>query len=69
MIIEPLRAAPLFELTDIVTLPLPVPLVGDTVTQDRLFDVVQEQFELDVITETVLVPPLEEKLPLLGDML
>jgi hypothetical protein len=65
---EPLRAAPLLGSTDTVTDPLPVPLVGDSLTQERLSDVVQVQPELDASTDTVLLPLPDPKLPLVGDM-
>ncbi len=69
MVIEPLLAAPVFAVAVIVTDPLPVPLDGDRLTQSRLSDAVQAQLVLDAVTETELVPPLEVKLPLEGEML
>ncbi len=66
---DPLLAEPVFAVTDTVTLPLPVPLVGDRLTQDKLLDVVHEQLELDAVTDTVLLPLPEVKLPLEGEML
>ncbi len=65
---EPLRAEPVFAVTDTVTLPLPVPLVGDRLTQSRLSAVVQEQFELEAVTVTEVFPPPDVKLPLVGEM-
>jgi len=68
--IEPLRAAPLLAVAVMVTVPLPVPLVGgDRLTQERLSETVQEQLELDAVTKTELVPPLEVKLLLEEEML
>jgi hypothetical protein len=49
---DPLRAAPVFAATVIVTLPLPIPLVGDRLTQERLSDALQEQLELEAVTTT-----------------
>ena len=69
MVIEPLRAIPVFSVTDIVTVPLPVPLVGERLTQERLSDVVQEQLELEAVTDTVSAPAPAGKLPLVGEML
>ena len=66
---EPLLAAPVLASTVTVTDPLPVPLVGDWLTQSRLSDAVQTQLEYDAVTDTELVPPLEVKLPLEGEML
>ena len=65
----PLRAAPVLVMAVIVTILLPVPLVGDKLTQERFSDEVHEQVELEAVTDTELVPPLEVKLPLLGKML
>ncbi len=67
--IEQLRSVPVFAVTDIVTLPLSVPLVGERLTQDKLSDVVHEQLELDAVTDTDLLPLPEVKLPLEGEML
>ena len=53
----------------IVTALLPVPLVGDRVTQERLSEAVQEQLELDTVTKTERVPPLEVNFPLEEEML
>ena len=66
---DPLLAHPVLAATVIVTVLFPVPLVGDRVTQERFSDVVQEQLELEAETDTELVPPLEVKLPLEGEML
>ncbi len=66
---EPLLAAPVVGFTDTVTLRLPVPLVGDRLIQERFSEVVQEQLELEAVTETVLIPPLDVKLPLVGEIL
>lgn len=65
---EPLLAAPVLAVTVKDTDPLPVRLVGELFTQDRLFDVVQGQLELDAVTETEPVPPFDVKLPLVGDI-
>ncbi len=69
MVTVPFRAEPALAVTDIVTFPLPVPLAGDRVTQDRLLDVVQAQLEIDAVTETELLPLLDEKLPPVGEIL
>ena len=66
--IEPLLTTPVLAVAVMVTVPLPVPLVGDRVTQSRLSDAVQAQLELEAVTDTELVPPLEVKLPLVGEM-
>lgn len=52
MVIVPLRAAPVFAVTVTITVPVPVPLVGDRLTQERLLEIVQTQFELEVVTAT-----------------
>jgi hypothetical protein len=59
IVTDPLREELVFAETLTVTDPFPVPLVGDRLTQERLSDVVQEQLELEAVTETELVPPLE----------
>jgi hypothetical protein len=69
MLMVPVLEPPVLTAIDIVTFLLPVPLEEDKLTQSRLFDVVQEQFEPDAEIETVLLPALEEKLPLVGEML
>jgi hypothetical protein len=66
---EPLRASPVLGSTDTVTLPLPVPVAEDKLTQDRLSDVVQVQFELEGVTDIDLLSPSAEKLPLVGEIL
>jgi hypothetical protein len=53
-------------LTDTVTVALPVPLVGLTLTHEQGLDAVQEQ-PLWVLTLTETVPPAAEKLLLFGD--
>ena len=69
MVIEPLLAAPVFAVTIIVTVPVPVPPVVDRLTQERLSDAVQAQMGLEVETNTVVVPPLGVKEPLAEEML
>ena len=69
MVIEPVLAAPVLAATVTVTDPLPVPLVGDRLTQSRLSDAVQAQLEFEAVTDTEMVPPLKVKLPLEGEML
>ena len=69
MVIEPLLAAPVLAVAVTEIAPLPVPLVDDKFTQSRLSEAVQAQLLLEAVTETELVPPLEVKLPLLGEML
>jgi hypothetical protein len=68
MVTEPLRASPVLGSTETETLPLPVPLVGDILTQVRLSDMFQLQLERDTVTEMVSVPPSDEKLPLKGEI-
>ncbi len=51
MVIEPLLAAPVLAFTVIVTVLLPVPLAGDTITQDGP-DVVQAQLGLEAVIVT-----------------
>ncbi len=60
---------PVLAATVIVTDPLSIPLVGERLTQERFSDVVHAQLELVTFTETELVPPLEEKFSLVGEML
>ena len=67
--IELLRAAPVLAVAVIVTDPLPVPPVDDRLTHERFSDAVQAQFEIEAVTDTELVPPLEVKLQLVGEML
>ena len=66
IVIEPLLAAPVLANTVTLTVPLPVPPVGDRLTQLRVSDAVQAQLVLEAETETELVPPLAVKLPLEG---
>jgi len=68
-VIEPLLAAPVFAEAVSVTVPLPDPLDGDRLTQERLSVAVHAQVELEAVTETELVPPLELKLPLVEEVL
>ena len=67
--IEPLLAAPVFAVTVIVTVPVPVPPVVDRLSQERLSDAVQAQLGLEVETNTVVVPPLDVKEPLEEEIL
>ncbi len=69
MVMEPLRAPPVFSAAVIVTFRLPVPPAGDTLTQDRLSEMVQAQSESEAVTDTISVPPPQGKLSLTGVML
>jgi hypothetical protein len=66
---DPVLALPVFAATVMVTVPLPVPLVGDRFTQSRLSDAVHSQLELEAFTKTVSVPPLGVKVLLDDDRL
>jgi hypothetical protein len=65
----PVLALSVFASTVIVTVPLPIPLVGDRLTQSRLSDAVHSQLELEAFIKTVMVPPLEAKVLLDDEML
>ena len=52
-----LRAPPVFALTVIDTLPLPVPDIGLTVSQSALSDTLQEHVPALAVTDTLCVPP------------
>ena len=69
IVTDPLRASPVLAVAVIVTVWLPVPLVDDRLTQERLSEAVQAQVDLEAVTETEVLPPLEAKLPLEGEML
>ena len=69
MVTEPLLAASVLASTVTEIAPLPDPLVDDRLTQERLSEAVHAQLEVEAVTDTELVPPLEVKLPLLGEML
>jgi hypothetical protein len=68
IVTEPFQVRPGLGSTDTVTLPLPVPLVGDRLTHDIFSDVVQLQIESEAVTVTVLLPPSGPKLPLDGEI-
>jgi hypothetical protein len=69
MVTEPVLVVPVFSVAIIVTEPDPVPLVGDRVIQSGLSEADQEQLEFEAVTDTERLPPLESKLPLVGEML
>jgi len=66
---EPLLAAPVLASTVTEIAPVPVPVVDERLTQDSVSEAVHAQLEVVAVTETMLVPPLEAKLPLEGEML
>jgi hypothetical protein len=69
MVTDPLLAAPVLADTVTEIAPLPDPLVDDKLTQERFSEAVQAQLDVVAVTEIILVPPLEVKLPREGEML